>query len=322
MRNLLLIAALIALASLLPARALTIDPTFDSTITSSSGATEIESAFNYAAQQIEDDFTNPITINIDVTSVSGTSTLGESNTQYDYSGSGPGVGYTYSQVKSALLSATTTSFSSQAAASLPSSNPTNGNFAIANAEQKALGLMPATGSENDGTFTFGTGYDYTFDPANRAVPDKTDFIGVAEHEITEIMGRSYLLGVNLYGNSNGPYYDPFDLYRFTAPGTRSLTLSGSNVYFSINNGATNLYNFNTFDANGGDPQDWATTTPYTADSFNAFSLEGYENIITPLDINTLSILGYTPAAIPEPQSLAGLALLLLIPALRRSKPPA
>ena len=325
MRNLHRPFPLIALACLvlftLPARALTIVPTFDSTITSAGDASQIETAFNYAAQQIDDEFTNPITINIDVTSVSGTDTLGMSDTEYSYSG--PTVGYTYSQLKGALLANATTPAAIEAVNNLPANNPTGVNYAISNAESKALGLgsLTANGAENDGTFTFGTGYTYTFNPADRAVPGEVDFIGVAEHEITEIMGRTYILGQEVFGSSNGSFYDPFDIFRFTADNTRSLTLSGSNVYFSINNGATDLNNFNTFDANGGDPQDWAATTPYTADSFNAFSQDGYENNITPIDITTMNILGYIP--VPEPAALPLVALVssLLLPiAFRRPSP--
>jgi hypothetical protein len=32
--------------------------------------------------------------------------------------------------------------------------------------------------------TIGAGYSFTFDPNNRAVPGKYDFIGIAEHEIS------------------------------------------------------------------------------------------------------------------------------------------
>ena len=207
-RLLLLTGALLLLLSH-PARALTIIPTFDSTVTSSTDASEIESAFNYAAQQIESNFTNPISINIAVTSSTQTGILGTAHSQF--LSQGPTVGYTYAQVKSALPSFD----------NLPSTNPTDGNFAICNAEAKALGYLSSTGTENDGTFTFGTTYSYTFNPADRSVSGETDFIGVAEHEISEIMGRSYILGQPLFGASNGSFYDPFDLFRFTALNTRS-----------------------------------------------------------------------------------------------------
>ena len=57
---------------------------------------------------------------------------------------------------------------------------------IANAQAKALGLSPAHDPANDGTFTFNRNSSYTFDPANRAVSGKYDFIGVVEHELSEL----------------------------------------------------------------------------------------------------------------------------------------
>ena len=58
-----------------------------------------------------------------------------------------------------------------------------------------MGVLPNDLS-NDGTFTFGGGFSYTYDPNNRAVAGKFDFIGVAMHEISEIMGRIGLMGEN------------------------------------------------------------------------------------------------------------------------------
>ena len=99
-----------------------------------------------------------------------------------------------------------------------------------------------------GTFTFGGGQVYTYDPFNRAVAGKFDFIGTALHEFTEIMGRIGLMGDNLDGN---PDYMLMDYFHFSGAGTHAFN-KGAGRYFSINNGTSNLKAFNDAVMNGGD----------------------------------------------------------------------
>src|SRR5207245_637655 len=95
-------------------------------------------------------------------------------------------------------------------AHVPATDPTgNSTWFLSFAQAKGLGLRTANNAAVDGTFTFGQGFSYTFDPNNRAVAGKFDFIAVAEHEISEIMGRIGILGQPISGSPNFGVYDLF-----------------------------------------------------------------------------------------------------------------
>ena len=123
-----------------------IDATFDSSVLSSSAATEIENAVDYVVNLYDSLFSNPITINIDVGwgEVDGqtleSDALGESISNTS--------NYSYSQVVNALTSTADASGDSAqltAVSTLSSdSPPTSGSFVIADAEAQALGLMSST----------------------------------------------------------------------------------------------------------------------------------------------------------------------------------
>src|SRR5262249_34606267 len=111
------------------------------------------------------------------------------------------------------------------------------------------------------------------------------FVGVVEHEITEILGRDSWLG------GGTTTYGVADLFRYSAPNVRDLTGTPTGFrssYFSINNGNTSLDNWNT-DLNG-DLGDWAASAG--ADAFLAFTPAGQIGPITPADVTLMNVLGW------------------------------
>jgi len=295
-------AVFIALVFSLPSRAMVINVTYDSSVTSIGNSNQVRTAFSAAVQTITNLFTNACTLNIGVygpnSTAFGNIGLGESSFSYYsgfvYGGTVGMAGYVAGGVTNSLRIARTTLADSNSVASLTASDPVGGGNAlwgIPFAEAKALDgdgdttlFVDPNGSGSDGDVGFASGTSYTFDPNNRAFSGKYDFIGVAEHEITEVMGRSTLdLG------SSG--YFPYDLFRFTNNSARSFNTNAnaSNIYFSVDNGVTALKYFNP-DNNGGDIQDWASSTP--PDCFDAAVPPGSELMLSAADMTALDVIGY------------------------------
>src|ERR1700736_3533079 len=302
-RATLLALVLAAAAAAIPAAALTINLTYDPDSTflnaglSSADIAKMKAAASYAVSQFTDNLTDGVNVNIKITAVPGTGTLGQSDS---FLASTPN----YSALRAAVAADAKTADDATALSSggsLPTSDPIVSNhlYMVTTAEAKALGLAQDDLS-NDGTFTFGGGFNYTYDPANRAVPGKMDFIGVAMHEFSEIMGRIPLMGQNLTGS---PDYMLMDLFHYTGAGSRGLN-QGPGRFFSIDNGTTLLKAFNNANANGGDPQDWGSGTN---DAFNAFGSFGVLNDLSPVDLCVMDVIGYdatggspTPTPTPTP----------------------
>jgi len=291
-----LVALVILLSSLVfPARGLIINITYDASVTNLANPALVQPAVTSAVQWFQSTYTNPITINI---TVAFDPAVGLGQSQFSL------YGKTYAQLTNALASRRTSTADFSSVASLPANDPVGPGttWYVPRAEMKALGLsgVGANDTSNDGTVTFAppSTTSYTFDPNNRAQANNYDFIGVVEHEISEVMGRVYLLNYSLGG------YSPYDLFRFTNSAARSFDIYANNCYFSVDNGVTPQKYFYT-DVNQGDLQDWLSSTP--PDAFDAFVPSGKQLVLSSADILSLDILGYNLAPVVLPVTTPVLA---------------
>jgi hypothetical protein len=256
-----------------------------------------------AVQYFLNHFASPVTITLNVGwgEVAGqrmsSGALGESETNiYQYS---------YSQLYGAMANQATTGSPDQvsAAASLPNpvtspNGPIGGSphYWVSSADAKALNLpLPTGASSVDGWVGFGSRYSWWFGPGTGTQgSNQYDFVSVAEHEISEVMGRISLLGASI--NDGGTIvtnsYENMDLFRYSSAGTRSL-VGGQTAYLSFDSGNTHLLNFNT--TSGGDWGDWQSSGTNSAgnDVYDAFSSSGHVDLVSAVDNREMNVLGYT-----------------------------
>jgi hypothetical protein len=234
-----------------------------------------------AVQYLENEFTNPVTLTIDVGygEIDGQSLgddLGESQTVQELTES-------YSVVRDLLVNEGV-----PGAATLPATSPITGTLEVNQAEAKALGL-PGDYESPDGYVGFSSTLPFSY--ADGTAPPSGDyyFIGAVEHEITEDMGRVSLL-------DERRTYAPIDLFRYSAAGVRDTTTggNGSTAYFSIDNGDTDLGTWNNQTSNG-DLADWygSNIPNHGDDSFDDYSPSGVVNIVSQSDITLMQAIGWS-----------------------------
>jgi hypothetical protein len=267
-------------ALVIPSRtgALTINATFDSTITSDPNAAAIEATINSAIAVYEADFSDPITVAFTFKEV--TTGLASSLT---YSTT-----VSYSDYITALTASATSADDAIALAHLPSgpNNPVNNNphITLKYPLARALGFSasPPSGQPDS---TISLNISIMNITSSNPDPNKYSLFAEVSHEMDE--GLAF--GGGLDGLVNGvaaptdASVEPEDLFRYAQNGARSWTTDvNAASYFSLD-GTTDLARFNQ-DAGGvkADFEDWYSPgrqTPQVQDAFGtpgAFPTLGVE----------------------------------------------
>lgn len=169
---------------------------------------------------------------------------------------------------------------------IPAQEPfssTNPTFMVTAAQKHALNI-PISGGTQYGSVGFSSAANtFFFDPTHPVVGEY-DFMGIAAHEISEVLGR-----VTLNGAGKSHELASLDLFHFgdsNAAPTYSGTAPG---YFSVDNGATNVVEFNA--TSSGDHGDWATTG--APDAFDSTPPSGVDLPFSYADYLAMEAAGYS-----------------------------
>jgi hypothetical protein len=266
-------------------------------------------------------FTNNVTVNINVgwnivNAPDGTHAIPNNDLAQSYRNTP--VSYTYTQVRNALIAtaqASGSQYQQAAVAQLPVTEPAGlgQHFVLGSAEAKALGLVAANDTHLDGAIGFAsnplfngtTPSPWFYGTGTPTANNQYYFIGVAEHEITEILGRIAwgdqsinFAGTGQVGQINDAE-DLVDLFRYKASGQRQTGTNGPS-YFSLDGGATDLKDWQLAGSTGndGDLVDWVDDHP-TADAFDKDGTRGVINPMSAVDLMLMNILGWN-MTLPNP----------------------
>ena len=293
------------------ADSITINATFDSSITSLVNAASVEGAINAGITELESAIASPnnITVNIDFQNMN--SGLGQSETgiytvsYYSYYNAFQAVATSANQL-TALASLGT------APTGPGSGNPVNADTQvyITSAEGRNLGFnTPGAVTAGSGTYDTVIGLNTSITSPPNGLSGYYGLEAVALHEMDESLGiggpGSTLSGS---GSLTGAIGD-LDLYRYSAAGARSYSNTQTTSpysYFSIDGGATVLSYFN--QTSGADFADWLSNpipAGYGAQVQNAFGETGTNPSLGVSELTALNAIGYDfpPASTPEPSTL-------------------
>lgn len=280
------------------AHALMFEFTFDPSLVTAFGSANeaaLESDIISVGNTYSSLYNNNVTLNFNITTTD--SGLAASLASYDQSKI-----YSYADIRAALVNGASTPASAAAVNSLPGTDPSNlkGGYILNTAESKALGLIAGNGTALDGTMYVSTniapGYSWNFAGNSQPSSSQYSFVDGAEHEISELMGRTTQLG-----NSGWPWNSPIDLFRYTAPHVINTDPNATGVYFSVDGGVTRAKDYNAPNNDGADIQDWAGDQ--VGDPYDAYSSNGFYTSLSIVDHEMMNTLGWrSDTAVPEPSS--------------------
>jgi hypothetical protein len=292
---------------------LVITPTFDSSITSDPNAAAIETAINTSIGIYESLFTDPVNVGI-LFRYTTTFPDGVTPLPPDVLGTNFHTlwSFSYNTYINALKADGTTANDATALGNLPAASafpnsPTNLQFSSANGRAVGLNTPPLSTVNGvpgvfDGVLTLNSSQPFQFDRTGGIAPTNFDALRVIEHEIDEVLGLGSTLpgGVDFAG---APAVSPEDLFRYSAPGTISFTNSSSaSSYFSIDGGVTNIVGLNQDPA--GDYGDWLGSSTVALVQAAFIGHHQADISATSPEGIALDVIGYDPARVPEPSTLA------------------
>ena len=293
---------------------LVITPTFDSSITSNPNAAAIETAINTSIGIYESLFTDPVNVGILFRYTTTFPEDGVTPLPPDVLGTNFHTlwSFSYNTYINALKADGTTANDATARGNLPAASafpnsPTNLQFS--SADGRAVGLnTPPLSTVNgvpgvfDGVVTLNSNQPFQFDRTGGIAPTNFDAMRTIEHEIDEVLGLFSTLpgGVDFAG---APAVSPEDLFRYSAPGTISFTnISSASSYFSIDGGVTNIVGLNQDPA--GDYGDWVGSSTVALVQAAFVGHHQADISATSPEGIALDVIGYDPAPVPEPSTLA------------------